>query len=493
LLVLARRKTKWAPLHGAPTRRGETFLSENRDSTINLPLVAAIVGVATIGGFMFGYDSGVINGTQDGLRTTFGLSEAWLGITVSALLPGCAVGAFLAGRSADRWGRRRVMVAAAVLFIFSALAAGAADSALMMILARFAAGVGVGAASVLSPAYISEVTPASMRGRLSSLQQVMIIAGLTGAFLANYFLALKAGRSTEILWLGYAAWRWMFWMQIIPASVFFVTLLLIPESPRYLVARGRDEEARDVLTRLFGAATALSKASEIRGSLAADHTPRLSDLIDRKTRRLRPIVWIGVGLATFQQLVGINVVFYYGAVLWQAVGFSEADSLKINILSGTLSIAACLIAIALIDRIGRKPLLLIGSIGMTATLAALTIAFGSGVLSDGTLHLAPRVGMIALVSANLYVVFFNLSWGPVMWVMLGEMFPNQIRGSGLAVSGAVQWTANFLISMSFPLLSKVLGLPVTYGFYAACACLSIFFVVKIVRETRGRELEDMIG
>jgi MFS transporter, SP family, sugar:H+ symporter len=224
-------------------------VSDHRDAAVNLPLVAAIVGVATIGGFMFGYDSGVINGTQEGLRTSFGLSEAWLGITVSALLPGCALGAFIAGRSADRWGRRRVMVASAVLFILSALAAGAAGSALMMIVARFAAGIGVGAASVLSPAYISEVTPAGMRGRLSSLQQVMIIAGLTGAFLANYFLALKAGKSTDILWLGYAAWRWMFWMQIIPAGVFFVTLLLIPESPRYLVARGSDEEARVVLTR----------------------------------------------------------------------------------------------------------------------------------------------------------------------------------------------------------------------------------------------------
>lgn len=242
-------------------------MNDNRDSTVNLPLICAIVGVATIGGFMFGYDSGVINGTQDGLRTTFNLSEAWLGITVSALLPGCAVGAFLAGRSADHWGRRRVMVAAAVLFIVSALAAGAATSAPMMIIARFAAGVGVGAASVLSPAYISEVTPASMRGRLSSLQQVMIIAGLTGAFFANYFLAYKAGKSTDVLWLGYSAWRWMFWMQIIPAGVFFVTLLLIPESPRYLVARGRDSEARSVLTRLFGAGMAQSKVAEIRGSL----------------------------------------------------------------------------------------------------------------------------------------------------------------------------------------------------------------------------------
>ncbi len=196
-----------------------------------------------------------------------------------------------------------------------------------------------------------------MRGRLSSVQQVMIIAGLTGAFLGNYFLAHVAGRSTEVLWLGYAAWRWMFWMQVIPASIFLLTLLFIPESPRYLVARGRHEEAVGVLTRLFGAASAAAKALEIKGSLTADHTPRLADLIDRSTGRWRRIVWVGIGLATFQQLVGINVVFYYGAVLWQAVGFSEADSLKINILSGTLSIAACLVAIFLIDRIGRKPLL----------------------------------------------------------------------------------------------------------------------------------------
>jgi SP family sugar:H+ symporter-like MFS transporter len=468
-------------------------LNANRDATINWPVISAIVGVATIGGFMFGYDSGVINGTQDGLRTTFHLSEAWLGITVSALLPGCAAGAFVAGRSADLFGRRRVMEAAAILFIVSAIGAGAAQSALMMIIARFLAGVGVGAASVLSPAYISEVTPASIRGRLSSVQQVMIIAGLTGAFFANYFLALTAGKSTEALWLGYAAWRWMFWMQIAPAAVFFLTLLLIPESPRYLVARGRDQQAYAVMARLFGAAAASAKVQEIRGSLAADHQPRLADLIDKKTNRLRPIVWVGVGLATFQQLVGINVVFYYGAVLWQAVGFSEADSLKINILSGTLSIGACLFAIGLIDRIGRKPLLLIGSIGMAVTLGALTVAFATGDFSHNTLHLAPTVGVIALVSANLYVVFFNLSWGPVMWVMLGEMFPNQIRGSGLAVSGAAQWTANFLISMSFPVLAKFIGLPITYGFYTACAFISIFFVVKMVHETRGRELEEMEG
>jgi len=464
-----------------------------RSENLNMPLILAIVGVATIGGFMFGYDSGVINGTQDGLRSTFGLTELSLGITVSALLPGCAVGAFLAGRLADVWGRRRVMLIAAALFVLSAFAAGAAQSATMMIVARFAAGIGVGAASVLSPAYISEVTPAHIRGRLSSVQQVMIIAGLTGAFLANYFLAITAGKSTAVLWWQFPAWRWMFWMQMLPASVFLLTLLLIPESPRYLVARGRLDDARSVLARLFGAEAADTKLADIRRSISADHTPRLSDLVDRATGKLRGIVWVGVGLATLQQLVGINVVFYYGAVLWQAVGFSEADSLKINVLSGSLSVAACLLTIVLIDRLGRKPLLLTGSVGMTVMLGGMTVALASGAFVAGKLQLTQQMALLALVSANLYVIFFNLSWGPVMWVMLGEMFPNQIRGSGLAVSGAAQWITNFLISGSFPWLARFVGLPVTYGFYAACACLSILFVARAVHETRGTELEDMVG
>jgi MFS transporter, SP family, sugar:H+ symporter len=248
-----------------------------------------------------------------------------------------------------------------------------------------------------------------------------------------------------------------------------------------------------VMTRLFGAGAAKTKLQEIKASLVGDHEPKLSDLNDPKTGKWRKIVWVGIGLATFQQLVGINVVFYYGAVLWQAVGFSEADSLKINILSGVLSIAACLFAIGLIDKIGRKPLLLIGSIGMAVTLAILTACFASGSFVEGKLVLGDGVGTTALIAANVYVIFFNFSWGPVMWVMLGEMFPNQIRGSGLAVAGAAQWLANFAISMSFPWLAKNIGLPVTYGFYAACAFLSILFVLKMVHETKGTELEDMVG
>ncbi len=459
----------------------------------NLPLIAAIVGVATIGGFMFGYDSGAINGTQEGLKTTFSLSELWLGLTVSALLPGCALGAFMAGRLADSMGRRRVMMVAALLFIVSALASGAAPSALILGLARFFAGAAVGAASVLSPAYISEVTPANIRGRLSSMQQIMIIAGLTGAFLANYWLAGAAGASTAPFWLGYPAWRWMFWVQVVPALLFMVTLLFIPESPRFLVAKGRNAEAEGVLTRLFGRTAAIAKAAEIRNSLTTDHEPKLSDLNDPATGKWRRIVWVGIGLATFQQLVGINVVFYYGAVLWQAVGFSEADSLKINILSGSLSIIACLAAIFTIDIIGRKPLLLIGSVGMAVTLGILTYCFATGSFIDGKLELAPGNGVIALYAANIYVIFFNFSWGPVMWVMLGEMFPNQIRGSALAVAGAAQWLANYAISLSFPWLAKNIGLAATYGFYTLCAAVSILFVLAAVNETRGTELEDMVG
>jgi SP family sugar:H+ symporter-like MFS transporter len=363
----------------------------------------------------------------------------------------------------------------------------------MFIIARFIGGLGVGAASVLAPAYISEVTPAHIRGRLSSVQQIMIITGLTGAFLVNYLLAAWAGGSTAVLY-GFPAWRWMFWMQTIPATIFLVSLLMIPESPRFLVVSKKEAKALIVLTRLFGSEVGARKVEEIRASISAHAArPKLSDLIDKTRGRIRPIVWVGIGLAVFQQLVGINIVFYYGAVLWQSVGFSENDSLKINIVSGALSILACLFTIAVIDKVGRKPLLLVGSAGMAVTLGLMAYAFSTGTLSGGSLHLPGQMGLLALISANAYVVLFNLSWGPVMWVMLGEMFPNQIRGSGLAVAGFAQWIANYGISVSFPALAASLGLVVTYGFYAASALVSFFFVSASVHETKGRELEDMVG
>lgn len=450
-----------------------------------------IVAVATIGGFMFGYDSGAINGTQDGLRETFQLDPAQLGLTVSSLLPGCAVGAFLAGRFADVFGRRKVLMAAAILFILSAIGSGAAPSAAVLVVARFLAGAAVGAASVLSPAYISEVTPAAVRGRLASVQQVMIISGLTGAFVANYYLAQYAGSSLSQLW-GHAAWRWMFWVQTAPAVLFLITLTLIPESPRFLVANGRVEEAMAVLTRLLGADAAAITVAQISASLNHDHKPSLAD-IKGPDGKWRPIIWVGIGIAIFQQMVGINIVFYYGSVLWQSVGFTEADSLKLNILSGALSIAVCFVAIAAIDRLGRRPMLLIGSAGMAVTLGIVTWAFSQGVLQGDHLVLPEGVGFKALVAANLYTIFFNFSWGPVMWVLLGEMFPNQMRGSALAVTGAAQWIANFAVSSSFPWLKSHIGLANTYSIYAISAAVSFFFVYAYVKETKGKELEAMEG
>lgn len=458
----------------------------------NLGFIGLIVAVATLGGFMFGYDSGAINGTQQGLSQTFRLNPAQLGLTVSALLPGCAIGAFLAGRCADAFGRRTVMMFAAALFILSALASGAAPSAPVLATARLVAGAAVGAASVLSPAYISEVTPANIRGRLSSTQQVMIISGLTGAFIVNYYLARAAGSSLGAFWGGYAAWRFMFWIQALPALLFLLTLMAIPESPRYLVAKGRTSEAEGVLRRLLGSAAARTKVAEIRASLAGDHAPSLAD-IRKPGGGWRPIIWVGIGLAVFQQFIGINIVFYYGAVLWQAVGFSETDALKINILSGAVSILACVAAILLIDRIGRRPLLLIGSVGIAATLATMTWCFAQAGFVNLHLSLPPKVATVALYAANLYVVFFNVSWGPIMWVMLGEMFPNQMRGSALAVAGAAQWLANFAVSSSFPWLSKSVGLSATYAAYTAFSVVALIFVYAGVRETNGVELEAMPG
>jgi MFS transporter, SP family, sugar:H+ symporter len=469
-------------------------MDQTASSGENTRLIVLISVVATIGGFLFGFDSGVINGTQDGLHKAFQSGEWMQGLEIASMLLGCAVGAFSAGRLSDSLGRRNVLIISAVMFLLSALGAGAATSSTWFIVARVIGGFAVGAASVISPAYIAEVAPARYRGRLATVQQIAIISGLTAAFLSNYLLAASAGASTEPLWGGHAAWRWMFWMQAVPSLVFLLLLLTIPESPRYLVVKRRKEDALRVLTRLFGTANAQNTLAEIEASLSNDHhRPRLSDLKSRTTGRIRPIVWVGIGLATFQQLVGINVVFYYGAVLWQAVGFSENDALLINVLSGALSIGACIITVLLIDRIGRKPLLWVGSAGMAVSLALVVVAFASGSLVDGHLQLPGRMGTLALVAANVYVVFFNVSWGPVMWVMLGEMFPNQIRGSALAVAGAAQWTSNFAVTLTFPILLAATGLAATYSLYLIAAILSVFFVLRYVHETKGKALEQMEG
>ncbi|MDP5031516.1 MAG: sugar porter family MFS transporter [Paraglaciecola sp.] len=464
---------------------------QTKENTLMIVLVSF---VATIGGFLFGFDSGVINGTVDGLQSAFASDSAGTGFNVSSMLIGCAIGAFSAGRLADRFGRRPLLITAAVFFIISAWGSGIAASSLEFVVYRILGGLAVGAASVMAPAYISEIAPARFRGTLSSMQQVAIIFGLFSAFVSNYFLANLAGASTAEFWLGFQAWRWMFWIELIPAVLFLVALMFIPESPRYLVMSKDSEKATNVLGTLYGDAQGKAKLLEISASLENQQTkPKLSDLIDKISGKMRPIMWVGIGLAIFQQLVGINVVFYYGAVLWQAAGFSESDALMINVISGAVSIGAVFITMYFIDKVGRKPFLLIGSIGMTITLATMVYVFANADLdASGSLSLGDK-GMVALVAANAYVFFFNLSWGPVMWVMLGEMFPNQIRGSGLAVAGFAQWIANFIVTFTFPVFLASIGLAGAYSIYTLGALLSIIFVFKLVLETKGRELEEMQG
>jgi len=461
--------------------------------TYNMRFILFISMIATIGGFLFGFDSGVINGTISGLQKAFNSASIGTGFNVSSMLLGCAVGAFFAGRLGDIYGRKTILIVSAIFFIVSAAGSGIAGSSFEFVTYRIVGGLAVGAASVMAPAYIAEVAPANLRGALTTIQQVAIISGLFAAFLSNYLLAGAAGASTDTFWMGFEAWRWMFWMELIPAGLFLALLFFIPESPRFLVAAGKTSEATKVLERLMDTENASGKQKEI--ALSVDNDPNamhLRNIFDSTSGKLKPIIWIGIGLAVLQQLVGINVVFYYGAVLWQAAGFSESDALLINVLSGGISIAACLLTIYLIDTIGRKPLLKWGSLGMTVTLGAMVLAFANATAdAQGQMNLG-NWGLTALVGANAFVFFFNVSWGPVMWVMLSEMFPNSLRGSGLAVAGLAQWFANFLVSMTFPILLASIGLSGAYSLYALSALISAFFVVYFVRETKGIELEDMV-
>ena len=454
--------------------------------------VSLLSAVAALGGFLFGYDSGVINGTVGALQKAFNADNVGSGFNVASMLLGCAAGAFLAGRIADRFGRRAALFAAAILFGISSWGSGIATGSFEFVVYRLIGGFAVGGASVICPAYISEIAPAAYRGRLATLQQMAIVLGLFFAFLMNYLIALGAGGASEPFWFGFQAWQWMFWMELAPVALFFVGLFFIPESPRYLVAVGRTGQAEAVLAGLSDPIEAAAKVEEIRATIDTNHRPTLKDLFDQTSKRLHPIVWVGIAIAALQQLVGINVVFYYGEVLWRAAGFSEANALLINVIGGIINVSATVAAILLIDKVGRKPLLLIGSLGMAIFLGVLAVVFGTAEVGpDGNLVLGAATGRIALVSANLYIVCFGISWGPVMWVLLGEMFPNRIRGAALSLAGLSQWGTNFLVTMTFPILLGTIGLGGAYSLYAIFATISGFCAWKFVRETKGRSLEQM--
>jgi sugar porter (SP) family MFS transporter len=451
-----------------------------------------LASVAALGGFLFGFDTAVINGAVNAMREDFGMGSALTGFVVSSALLGCVAGAYLAGRLAERIGRIRVMVLASVLFTISAIGSGLAFGAWDMILWRVVGGMGVGAASVIAPAYIAEISPASIRGRLGSLQQMAIVTGIFIALLSDYFLANVAGGSGEPLW-GSTAWRWMFWAEIIPAVAYGVLALTIPESPRYLVSLGRVDDAKEVLGRVLLRGIP-ERIKEIQRTVRQEARTSLRDLMNSSGKVL-PIVWIGIALSVFQQFVGINVIFYYSSTLWQAVGFTEEDALTQTVITSVTNIVVTIVAIALIDKIGRRRLLMIGSAGMFLSLGTMAWIFATAdrvqnATGDMVPALSDQQGPVALVAANAFVVFFGMSWGPGVWVLLGEMFNNAIRATALGIAAAAQWLANFAISTSFPVMADV-GLGFAYGFYTLCALLSFFFVLRWVPETRGRELEDM--
>jgi MFS transporter, SP family, sugar:H+ symporter len=450
--------------------------------------VVRIASVAALGGLLFGYDSAVINGAVAALQDEFHIDNKTLGFAVASALLGAAAGAMTGGRLADKIGRLSVMKIAALLFLISAIGTALAHNIWLVVIFRIVGGIGVGVASVIAPMYIAETSPPRIRGRLGSLQQLAIVTGIFLSLAIDALLAHLAGGSREELWLGLAAWRWMFLIMAVPAIVYGALAYTIPESPRYLVATYRIPEARKVLTMLLGEKNLELTISRIQESLKSDKPPSWRDL-KKPTGGIYGIVWVGVGLSVFQQFVGINVIFYYSNVLWEAVGFGETQAFVITVITSITNIATTLIAIALIDKIGRKPLLLIGSTGMAITLGTMAVIFGTAAQVDGKPVLGDVAGPVALVAANLFVVAFGMSWGPVVWVLLGEMFPNRIRAAALGLAAAAQWVANWLITVSFPELRGLLGM--AYGFYAICAALSFLFVWRWVEETKGKHLEDM--
>jgi SP family sugar:H+ symporter-like MFS transporter len=439
---------------------------------------------------LFGFDSAVINGTVDALQLAFHSGSIGTGFSVASMLLGCAAGALASGAIADKVGRKPVLLVSAVLFFISAMGSGWSTTSHEFVIFRLIGGVAVGAASVVAPAYIAEIAPTRLRGRLTSLQQLAIVIGIFTAFLSNYAIAGWAGGAKESWHCGKPAWAWMYWVECVPSALYFLLLLAVPESPRYLVFKRRESDAEQVLRRLVPPDEATSLVASIKRSLLSDQTPRLRDLLDPVTHRLREVVWIGIALAVLQQLSGINIIFYYGATLWQAAGFSERHSLLINIVSGIINIASTFIAVSLIDKVGRRPLLLCGAVLMFVCLAAVAGVFLLASTSDsGQVTLSAAEASVALIAAHAFILTFGSTWGPCLWVVLSEIFSNRIRGTAMALAIFALWIANFVITMAFPLLLERVGLGKSYLIFSLFAVTSFVFVLLFVEETGGRSLE----
>ncbi|ALE06369.1 MFS transporter [Arthrobacter sp. ERGS1:01] len=467
-------------------------MATTKDQGASTGIPRKVVGLAVagaVGGFLFGFDSSVVNGAVDAIQGQFKLGDALTGFAVAVALLGCAVGAYMAGKIADAKGRLPAMKLGALLFLVSAIGTGLAFNVLDLIFWRLVGGLGIGLASVIAPAYISEISPRRHRGRLASLQQLAITVGIFAALLSDALFANAAGSAVKELWFGLPAWRWMFLAGAIPAIAYGWIAFVLPESPRFLVLKGKEEEAAKVFATIAPDDDIERSIREIKEAVKEDSLSAKKGSLRGKRLGLLPVVWIGIILSVLQQFVGINVIFYYSTTLWRAVGFQEKDSLTISVVTAIVNILVTLVAIALVDRIGRRPILLTGSIGMAVSLGVMALAFASSTGSGKDVSLPGAWGPVALVAANVFVISFGASWGPLVWVLLGEIFPSRIRARALGLAAAAQWIANFLITLSFPIMAAA-SLPLTYGMYALFAAASFFFVMFKVPETNGMSLEQ---
>ncbi|WP_030422238.1 sugar porter family MFS transporter [Streptomyces sp. NRRL F-5065] len=451
--------------------------------------VVFVAASAAMGGFLFGYDSAVINGAVEGIRGRFGVGAATLGAVIAIALLGAAAGAMLAGRLADRVGRLRVMQLAALLFLASSIGSMLPFTAWDLSFWRIVGGVAIGMASVIGPTYIAEVAPTEYRGRLVSFQQAAVVLGIAVSQLVNWMVLSLADGDQRGSLLGLEAWQVMLGIAAVPALVYGLLALRIPESPRYLISAGRTGEAREVLRTLEGAHVDLdARVTEIEHAARSDKAPRFKDL--RGRFGLLPIVWVGVGLSVFQQFVGINVIFYYSSSLWQSVGVDPSSSFFYSFTTSVINIVGTAIAMVLIDRVGRKPLAATGSAGMAVSLATVAWAFSYKTGTGDDISLPDTQAAVALVAAHTFVLFFAMSLGVAAWVLLGEMFPSRIRAAALGVAACAQWVANWLVTATFPSMAEW-NLSGSYVIYAVFATLAVPFILKWVPETKGRTLEEM--
>jgi sugar porter (SP) family MFS transporter len=423
--------------------------------------------IATMGGLMFGFDISIISGAVPFIQPYFGWSELQLGWGVSSLLVGAVIGAFGSGAFTDRYGRKRILIIVALFFALSCAATALAKTSVGFITARLFGGLAVGAASVLSPMYVAEVSPARSRGRLVAIYQLTIVLGILISYTINYWLHDVDNN-----------WRWMFATGIVPSILFFTGLFFIPESPRWLYKAGRKEESLKVLTRIGGTGLANTEIKEIAETFKVnDASVKLSDLFKPSTRK---VMLVGFFLAVLVQVSGVNTVVDYAPKILMSVGVEIKNALLQTSLIGLINGVFTFVAILFIDKVGRRKLYLIGSMGMTITLLLLSISY-----------YLKLDGIITLICIMLFMAFFAACIGPVFWTLVSEIFPNRIRGKALAFASFTQWVFNFLVVLLFPHFLKTMGGATTFLFLAFMSALQWFFTYLNVPETKGKSLEEI--